>query len=102
MAKQKTRRYMNELFEAHRQFKPTDRWVTGGDMDWRYLPYGTQRRVLLLKHLRDGEPIYVNRKWQLQTKYDQDLKKLLKKGVIRIVKSGIPFCRQTTVELVSK
>lgn len=102
MAKMKTRKYLNVLYELHRDFPSGDKnWVIGGNKPWRYLPYGAQRRELLLTHLRHGNHIYVNRKWQLQTKHDSDLKKLLKKGVLRIVKEGSGRCKQSRVELVN-
>ncbi len=101
MAKRKTRRYANELYETHLQFHGQTDWVTGGNMPWKYMPYGKERRVYLINHLRNGNHIYVNKKWQLQTKHDSDLKKLLKKGVLRIVKEGSLHCRQSRVELTN-
>lgn len=96
MAKVKSREYQNRLFEMRQSAKPSDPWVTGGGLPWRYKPYGKERRAEMLKFLNAGGRLWVNRKWQLQTKYDMDLKRLLKKGLIRIQKAGM----QSWVELV--
>lgn len=95
MAKQKTRWFSHNCADAYRKLGVNTVWVNGGDKPWRYLPYGMERRKRLLAHLKEHGKIYVNRKWQLQTKHDMDLKRLLKKGVIRIQKAGM----QSWVEL---
>lgn len=96
MAKTKTRRLAQHVAELYHSLRVHTDWVNGGDKPWRYLPYGADRRAGILAYLRREGKIYVNRKWQLQTKHDMDLKRLLKKGVIRIQKAGM----QSWVELV--
>lgn len=91
MTKLATRLMQQRIYELHNG--------NTGPHSWRYLPYGTQRRVLLLAHLRNEGPIAVNNKWQLNTAYDMDIKKLLKKGVLVMVKEGMIGKRQTWVKL---
>lgn len=89
MAKIKRRHERQEFFEAHSALFPSDPWVTGGGLPWRYKPYGKERRAEMMQFLKAGGRIWVNRKWQLHTKYDMDLKRLLKKGVIHIQKAAM-------------
>lgn len=96
MAKVKTRRLMQHMAECYHEPKAHIDWVNGWDKPWCYLPYGADRRAGMIAYLHRHGKIYVNRKWQLQTKYDMDLKRLLKKGVIRLQKAGM----QSWVELV--
>lgn len=96
MAKVKTRRLLQYMASCFHEMKTHTDWVNGGDKPWRYLPYGVERRAGMLAYLRRHGKIYVNRKWQLQTKHDMDLKRLLKKGRIRLQKAGM----QSWVELV--
>lgn len=98
MAKMKTRLQRCQLFEALRKYhtEQNTAWITPND--WRYINPGPERRKRLIAYLREHEKIPVNRKWQANTHYDPDLKKLLKKGVIFMKKEGrIP--RQTYIYL---
>lgn len=98
MAKLRTRRARCELLEIvqkHHAERYKD-WITPND--WRYISPGPERRKRLIAYLKEHEKIPVNRKWQANTHYDPDLKKLLKKGVIFMKKEGaIP--RQTYIYL---
>lgn len=50
---------------------------------WWNMPYGKTRRLTLLASLYElDDALYVNKKYQPQTKYDNDLKYLLKKGYL--------------------
>lgn len=51
----------------------------------RKMDYGKERRALILEVLNAGFSFAVNRKYCLQTKTDPDLKRLIKKGKIKIV-----------------
>lgn len=53
----------------------------------RDMPYGKERRALILEVLKEGFSFSVNRKRCLQTKRDPDLKRLLKKDKIKMVNS---------------
>lgn len=52
------------------------------------MSYGKERRALILEVLKAGFSFCVNRKYCLQTKHDPDLKRLIKKGKIKMVNSG--------------
>lgn len=67
--------------------------------EWQYLPYGKERRKYLLAHLRVHGSLPVNSKWQLQTAYDEDMKYLLKRGIICLVKIGRWKSRQSYIVL---
>ena len=53
----------------------------------REMNYGKERRALILEVLKAGFSFCVNRKYCLQTKHDPDLKRLIKKGKIKMVNS---------------
>ena len=53
----------------------------------REMNYGKERRALILEVLTSGFSFCVNRKYCLQTKHDPDLKRLIKKGKIKMVNS---------------
>lgn len=97
MAKLSTRLLQQRIYELHA--RRLEEMEYGKEKSWRYMPYGTQRRVLLLAHLRNVGDIPVNNKWQLNTAYDMDIKKLLKKGVLVMVKEGMIGKRQTWIRL---
>lgn len=61
------------------------------------LPYGKERRKIIRQYFeKDPDAqIAVNRKWQAQIKQDPDLQKLLKKGLVRLIRDGIGRCRQS-------
>lgn len=55
------------------------------------IPFGKQRRKLILLNINwrfhNGMPgLPVNNQWQMHTKYDNDLKYLLKKGKLKIIR----------------
>ncbi len=54
----------------------------------REMSYGKERRALILEVLEAGFSFAVNRKYCLQTKHDPDLKRLIKKGKIKLVNTG--------------
>lgn len=96
--KLKTRLLRHQQLEALRKFHGDNSLFCRG---WRDLPYGVQRRALMLQTLRNSEDgIPVNNKYQIQTKWDMDLKTLIKKGVIKLVKTGGIGKRQSWVRLV--
>lgn len=55
----------------------------------REMSYGKERRALILEVLEAGFSFAVNRKYCLQTKHDPDLKRLIKKGKIKLVNTGV-------------
>ncbi len=57
--------------------------------------YGKERREFLLKFLHKYGKIYVNRRYQLQTKQDKDLMWLIKKGKIKLTRTHNFSCFAT-------
>lgn len=68
-------------------------------MDYFEMPFGPTRRKAILDRVKEVGCIYVNRKWQLQTKSDPDLKKLLKRGILKRERSGSLKRSQTRLVL---
>lgn len=97
MAKLKTRRERQALYEIDKVLHPYSDFVTPNN--WRYMPHGAERRKLILQYLAEHETIAVNNKWQANTHYDPDLKKLIKQGKIIMRKAGGPGKRQTYLRL---
>lgn len=100
MAKMKTRIERQQLFKLYKEQYPESSFVTPNR--WRYMPQGQERRKMILKFLEEGGSIAVNNKWQPNTHYDPDIKRLLKKGKVRIEKHGSVGKRQTYLLLVSE
>jgi hypothetical protein len=68
-----------------------------------YMPYGRERRKLIMKYLKDPlndcNLICVNRKWCIQTKSDPDIKKLLKKKKLVMIREGTHRSRTSFLTL---
>lgn len=96
MAKMKTRQERQTFFYWFRQVHGETSWTKPNE--WRYMPYGAKRRELLLAYLKKHGPIPVNNKWQVNTHWDADVKRLLKKGVLKMYKTGGVGKRQTYID----
>lgn len=58
---------------------------------WEEMPYGVERRKLILQHLEsiqgsDHPYMIINRKYCIILKRDPDLQKLLKQGKVKMIK----------------
>ena len=93
MAKMKTRRERQALFDLYKVMHPESSFVKPNS--WRYMPQGAERRKMILRYLEEHGSIPVNNKWQANTHYDPDLKRLIKKGKIVMKKMGGTGKRQT-------
>jgi hypothetical protein len=56
---------------------------------------GGMRRHAIIALVEKRGMLGVNRKWQLQTKGDADIKRLLKLGILKRVRCGSRKCKQT-------
>lgn len=89
------------------------------DKYWHILqmPYGAERRKEILKFLEDPKRvyrtasgyqvtplpgIYVNREHCVQVKQDPDIQYLLKKGYVKMNRTGQPRCRYSYISLQEK
>lgn len=69
-------------------------------MNWLYIPdmaYGKERRALIMHMFNTIEDAAycVNTKYRPQMKDDSDLRKLVKQGKLKLMRSGQPFSRRS-------
>ncbi|XAO54329.1 hypothetical protein [Yersinia phage vB_YenM_P778] len=57
-------------------------------VDWRYMPYGRERRVGMIAYMLRQGKVAVNKRYQIITKHDADIKYYLKRGILTLNKYG--------------
>lgn len=63
--------------------------ITYKPFDWRQMQYGAERRKAIIDHILVMDGLPVNRKYVPQVHEDPDLKKMLKKGLLKQERRGI-------------
>ena len=66
-----------------------------------YTTEGKERRLAIVDYLETNPDykIYINRKYWRQIRLDSDLKKLVKKGILKQYRDGLPCSRHSYLVL---